>query len=337
MHFRSPGEVYFRCSACRGRLAAERVAAGRLVECPACRSSLLVPEQSTAWPPALRRFLWIVATHGLAIVLLTGLGVYLLTRNQAETWADAPEPLAPSVRRAAAVIAPAPASERPGVAEGVYTELQTSHQALGRKYEELANWVLTNMRGRFLLKEKFVKNVQIAPLSDEYLLSPDIADFLNIQPQEQALLEDALGFGLSSLAVLEAKYISVTQSTPDRVAVHIPSYVEEGASMQDDLYRAMETVLGAQRFSQLLTASEKELAKRYHYFGKASRTMVFQKTAAEKATDAPYLVIRDGWIMPDGVGKRSIQVEEASVRDLPRDYLPYLSWLPEFVAAYAQP
>lgn len=345
MRFGSPGEIYFRCTACAGRLAAAQDEVGRLIECPACQSSILVPARSTAWPPGLRRFLLIGTAQLLVVVLLGGLVAMLMGRNhsdgeeqksaQLSRPLDTRSTLSPDLGPDRTPDAPVEDGGEP--TDRAFQDLQTAHRALSKQYNELANWVLSNMRGRFLLKEKFVKNLSMSPLTDEYFLHPDMMEFLAVSPRERDLLEDALGYGLSSMAKLETKFLSVTQSTPDRVAVHIPPYEQEGAAMRDDLYRAMETVLGANRFGRLLDAGEKDLIKRYHYFGAAARTMVFQQTAAEDPSEPPYLVIRDGWIIPDGVGKRSIQVAEASVRELPRDYIPYLSWLPEFVAAYAKP
>lgn len=344
MRFGSPGEIYFRCTACEGRLAAAQGEVGRLVDCPACQAAILVPAKSTVWPPGLRRFLFIGATQVLVLGLVVGGVVHLLAR-QRENGENAPgttirAPVAKASQPAELGPDRAPTSKSrtaTDTPDRSFQDLQTAHRALNKQYDELANWVLSNMRGRFLLKEKFVKNLHLSPLTEEYLLHPDMMDYLEVSPKERDLLEDALGFGLTSMATLETKFLSVTQSTPERVAVHIPPYEQEGAAMQDDLYRAMETVLGSDRFGRLLDAGEKDLIKRYHYFGAAARTMVFQLTAAEDPSEPPYLVIRDGWIIPDGVGKRSIQVAETSVRELPRDYMPYLSWLPEFVAAYAKP
>lgn len=146
-----------------------------------------------------------------------------------------------------------------------------------------------------------------------------------------------MGFGLATMASLESRFLTVTQRAPEHVLLHIPPYTQEGAAMQDDLYQAMETVLGADRFDRLLDAGEKDLIKRYHYFGTAARTMTFELTAADDPKDPPFLAIRDGWVIPDGPGKRSVQVTEAAVREMPREYLPYLSWLPEYMAAFVKP
>ena len=341
MFFSSPGELYFKCTACRRHLAAEQAAVGRLVECPGCRASLLVPAHSTVWPPALRKFLWLSVTHGLVIATLTGVGVYALTDRSValrqERAARVAVTPATQLGNAETTVSARTEAVKPLRMETPDAAWQAEHRVLKEKYEELGNWVLSNMRGKFLLKEKLVKNIQLSPVTDDYLVHPDLAEYLNLNAKEQDLLDDAFGFGLSSLAELESRFLTVTQSAPDRAVAQIAPFETDGEAMRADLYRAMETVLGAQRFGQLLAAGEKDLAKRYHYFGNASRSMVFQQTASTNSAEAPYLVIRDGWIIPEGQGRRSIQVEESSVRSLPRDYMPYLSRLPGFVANYAQP
>lgn len=321
-------------------MEADPGSAGRLVECPSCGSSMLVPARSLLLPPAVRRRLGIALGAGLLAVILVGFAVRLLSSPDnlppAVTWAQG-DATPTTTRAAVSTNAEALAATRPSDAGPALQELEARHRKLGRQYEELANWVLNNMRGRFLLKERFVKKLNLPSVTDGFGLHPDMMEFLEVSPKEQDLLEDALDYGLSSMAALESRFLSVTQKAPEHVALYIPPYEREGAAMQQDLYRAMETVLGADRFDRLLDTGETDLIKRYHYFGTAARTMTFVLTAPEDASEQPYLLIRDGWVIPDGPGKRSIQVAETAVRELPRDYLPYLSWLPEYMAAFARP
>lgn len=301
---------------------------------------MLVPARSMRFPPETRRRLIIGAGAGLLAVLLLNLAARLLAHPDPVPQVPAATTAAPTLGRdtgPAATPAPGGPSLRRADPPDAYRELQAAHRSLGRQYEKLANWVLNNMRGRFLLKERFVRNLDLPAVTDGFAVHPDMMEFLEVSPRERDLLEDAMGYGLSTMAALEARFLSVTQSAPERVALHIPPYEREGAAMQEDLYRAMETVLGNDRFGRLLDAGERDLIKRYHYFGTAARTMIFTLTAADDPRDPPYLVIRDGWVIPDGPGKRSIQVAEASVREMPKDYLPYLSWLPEYMAAFVRP
>jgi hypothetical protein len=335
--------------ACRNILHAPAEAAGLLVKCRVCQASQLAPARSQFWTPA-RRSQWLaIGLRSAVAALMLLLGGQLWYRASRSAQPPAPVEERPSSVAMAAhqtPVAPvAPAGEAPSplpretpVEENPrFRELQTAHRAVSRQYEELANWVLNNMRGRFLLKDALVKNVKISPLTEDFQLHPELADFLDINAKEQSLLEDALDYGRAAMLAMEGQFLSVTQFTPDRVAVHIPPYEKEGATMQRDLYDAMETVLGAERFGRMLTAGEQDLIKKYHYFGAATRTLIFQLMEDPQPDQPPYLVIRDGWILPDGPSQRTMQIAEASVRELPRDYVPYLQWLPDFVAAYARP
>lgn len=317
-------------------MTASREAVGRLMSCPSCRAAGLVPDRSFLLSPASQRRLLIGAGAGLVAVLVIGLSLRLMqgpTPPPASVGRSTTMPAATmGMARASAALSGAAAPANP-----VQSDLETEHRKLNRKYEELANWVLNNMRGRFLLKDQFVKHLQFPAVTDEFGLHPDLMEYLEVSARERGLLEDAMDFGLTTMATLESRFLTVTQRAPEHVLLHIPPYTQEGAAMQDDLYRAMETVLGADRFDRLLDAGEKDLIKRYHYFGAAARTMTFELTAADDPKDPPFLAIRDGWVIPDGPGKRSVQVTEAAVREMPREYLPYLAWLPEYMAAFVKP
>ncbi len=286
---------------------------------------------------------WIAVSTSLALLLLGGLG-WQLWRQPARVSMDPQRLQAAGARPADRVVAGAEAVESdPASPEGVAhlrtlekenRELRAYSRATGQQYEELANWVLKNMRGRFPLKERFVSRLKFSPLSEDFSLHPDVAEFLDVTENEQGLLNDAFVYGRGALAELESTYISVTQAAPDRVTLHIPPFEQEGGALREDLYGALASVLGPTRFDRLIEVSEEELAKNYHYFGQAARTMIFELTASENPKEAPYLVIKDGWVIPNGPDQRSIQATESAVRELPPAYATYMAWLPDFVVAY---
>ena len=65
--------------------------------------------------------------------------------------------------------------------------------------------------------------------------------------------------------------------------------------------------------------------------------MVFELASTEENPDDAFLVIKDGWIRPDGEHGRTYEVSENSVRELPAQYSSYLNLLPAYVAAFAKP
>lgn len=342
---RDATEIFFRCTACRRRLAIGAGGAGHLVDCPNCGASLQVPASSTVLPPDRIRLCWIALSTALALSLLGGFawqmwrhpGRVSMEPDAAVAAHAAASPAAGRDGSVAAAGAMTPDVARLQVLERENRELLASSRAASRQYEDLANWVLKNMRGRFPLKDRFVSNLRFRPLTEAFTLHPDMADFLDLNEGEQGLLNDAFAYGLTSMAEIEQAYLTVTQAAPDRVTVHIPPYEKEGGALRDDLYGALVSVLGRPRFDRLIDVSEEELIKSYHYFGTAARTMIFQLAESENPKEAPFLVIKDGWVIPQGPDQRSIQATESAVRELPPAYASYLAWLPEFVAAYAKP
>lgn len=337
-------EIYFRCTACRRRLAIDAAGAGRLVECPNCAASMLVPARSTIVPPQYTRFATIALAQVLALTVVAVAATWLW-RDDAQATVEPLLPPAPSARALAQKEAALPAVATPAtpvpagalVLEKQNRDLQAANRAVSRQYEELANWVLTNMRGRYPLKDRLVSRLKFSPVTEEFVVHPDMADFLEADEREQGLMNDAFAYGWSTLAAIEAAHITASHPAPDRVTLHIPPFEQEGEAMRGDLYRALEAVLGRARFDKLIEVSEEDLVKSYHYFGMAARTMIFQLEPSGNAHEPPFLLIKDGWVIPGKEGTRSITATESATRELPAIYSAYLAWLPEFVTSYARP
>jgi hypothetical protein len=139
------------------------------------------------------------------------------------------------------------------------------------------------------------------------------------------------------MAELESSVLTVSQSESGRVTIHVPAYPEDGAAMRDDLYAALETVLGSGRFDRLMDVSETDLTRNYHYFGAATRTMIMELAYPTNGIGQPELLIRDGWIVPTGENQREVHLTESRVPSLPRSYLAYRPVIPEaFLGAIAQ-
>jgi len=288
----------------------------------------------------------VVGLPALAAIALIAVSVSLL-RPRAAGPAAPQEAPRPAARVAAAAPAPpipaqaardaTPEQEAAGVVRLIERtrELEATLASVQSRYDDLANWVLTHVRGRFPLKSRYVANLRFPPLGDDGLLNADLADFLEVGAAERELVNDALSYGRESLFAIESQLMTSTQSAPDRVSLHIPPFPDDGAAVRSDLMLALETTLGRGRFDRFLDVAAEEMDRQYDYFGAASRTIVFQLADSVDPNDPPYLVIRDGRIIPKGQGRRDVQMAETSVRQLPPDYLRYLAWLPDFVAAYA--
>lgn len=306
----------------------------------------MVPDQSTALDPAqIRRWtsLGIIALGfllcGVAGWLLAGRGdrTSLVATAGARVPADGE---APSARAANQPASPAARESSIFAREALqrdFQSLQSSHRAVSRQYEDLANWVLTNLRGRFLLKEQHVGKLRFAPVGDDYAINPELAEFLGINPGEDATLNDALQYSRVLLTSLQQQFLSATQMAPDRVTLYIPPFEREGAALREDLYGALQTVLGSDRFGRMLTVGEQDLIRAYDFFGTAARSMEFQLVRDPDNRSAPHLLIRDGWVIPKDASRRSIETTEEAVRELPARYHAFLAWLPDAITAYVKP
>ena len=320
-----------------------------MVDCPGCHASLLVPERSTVTDPAVVR-----RRSAHAFMLLGGLACgaagWWLARGGAEDAAAVAAAMPqPAVRAPANPLRDAlaarpktggsgePAQDAARALEQDYSHLQTAHRAVSRQYEELANWVLTNLRGRFLLKDRHVGRLRFAPVGEDFSVHADLADFLAVNEQESGLMNDLFQYGREALLGLQRQYAVATQAAPGQVSIYIPPFDREGAVLREDLYSGLQTVLGADRFNRMIAVGGDELTRAYDYFGAAARTLVFELAMDPAVSKDPYLVIRDAWVIPKDASRRITETSEEAVTELPARYNPYLALLPEFVATYAKP
>lgn len=231
---------------------------------------------------------------------------------------------------------PEPRADQAAIAHALQEARRVQREATSR-YEELANWVLANMRGRFLLKEQHVGRLRFVPVSEDFKVHPELADFLAVSERETGLLNDILQYGRSTLLDLQRRVLIVTQSAPESIELFIPPFEKEGAGLREDLYAAMRSILGPDRFSRMIAVGEEEFTRAYDFFGAASRSVAFQLVPGETPRDPPHLVIRDAWVIQKGESRRVTETSEEAVRELPARYTPYLAWLPDFVSFYAKP
>lgn len=268
-----------------------------------------------------------------AMLAAAGLAVFVLgtTFWRAEIarprQADAATPRAPQAARAPAAPvqatpAPAPdpeAQRRWLEAEGESATLRTENTALKTQLEDLLNWILVNFKGRYPLSDKHLDRLQLQAAGEDYTLDPDVAEFLSITPEETTRINEAFAFARAAMQRLEDETMQITVEAPDRAAVAVPPYPEEGAALRDDLYARMDAVMGADRFGRFLQVSQGALDERYHGFGQAARALLFSLEKAE-GQELPLLKIRDEWTTADGDGKRSIRATEWLTSEVPDAY-----------------
>lgn len=214
--------------------------------------------------------------------------------------------------------------------------LRAQNSELQNRLVAVLNWILANFKGKYPLSETHMSKLQIPPLMDDYTLHPDALDFLKVTPDEEQKVNDAFAYARQTLEEIEEAIITVTNPRPDKVILHIPAFPEDGKVLQDDLYAALDTTLGPDRFDRFLQVSESGLKQSFYQFGEASRTMVFELAYEGNSTD-PQLKIKDGWVIDLGPSSRQVTAVESFVTNLPPKYNAYLAWLPEYVGMYATP
>lgn len=220
---------------------------------------------------------------------------------------------------------------------GPAQQLAAENADIRQQLESLMNWVLANVRGKYPLPERMVTNLAVAAVNKDFTLSGDVAELLRVTPEERSMVDDALVTTRQNIAVIESDVMQVAESGPDKVKLYVPPYEEEGLAAREDLYAALEVTLGASRFDRFMDVANKSLEEQYNYFGRAARTMTFEVAYPSDQSIPPYLVIRDGWDIPDGQSSHTIQIKESSVYELPPAYLAYLNLMPANVASYARP
>jgi DNA-directed RNA polymerase subunit RPC12/RpoP len=336
-------DIYFKCKTCGKNLVVDRSAAGYSAECPGCRSRVVVPHRS-AVPPKVWRWTGLVAGNLVLVVALVSGGVYLITKgddNPGEAPAGLGVALAPSPLGRAADAGDALPEldpellERHQQLEQENRKLAANYQALNTQFEDLGNWVMQNVRGKFPMPDRLVSKLRVSPVADDYSVNPDLAELLNMDPAEQSKLNDALRYTRTTLSQIEAQLVQVTEATPFKATLYVPPFEKEGQQLKEDLYGALESTLGGPRADRFHDVTQEEMEKSFDHFGMASRTLVFEVTPNPVDPNNPYLLIKDGWILPDGESARSISVKETAVWELPEDYHNYVSLLPENIAAYA--
>lgn len=215
-------------------------------------------------------------------------------------------------------------------------KLRTQNHELQNRLVAVLNWILSNFKGKYPLSEAYMAKLQIPPLTDDFTLHPDALDFLKVTADEEQKVNDAFTYAHQTLQEIEAAIITITNPRPDKVILQIPAFPEDGKALQDDLYAALDTTLGPDRFDRFLQVSETGLKKSFYEFGEASRTMVFELVYVGDSAE-PQLKIKDGWVIELGPNSRSVTAVESYVTNLPPKYNAYLAWLPEYVGMYGTP
>ena len=215
--------------------------------------------------------------------------------------------------------------------------LETENAKLRGRLHDMLNWMLENVRGTFPLPEAQMANLRLVPVDENMAVSDDLAEVLRLSDQELDTLDATFSGTRTVLRELEAEKISVAEPGENQVVLSIPPYAEEGQVVREELYGALKQTLGAGRFDRFLQVAEAGLDERFDYFGEADRTLEFE-AVQDAASGDPQLFVRDERVRPNKEDplRQDITASERIVTELPDEYYPYRSWLPDYVTRFAR-
>ena len=215
--------------------------------------------------------------------------------------------------------------------------LETENAKLRGRLHDMLNWMLENVRGTFPLPEAQMANLRLVPVDENMAVSDDLAEVLRLSDQELDTLDATFSGTRTVLRELEAEKISVAEPGENQVVLSIPPYAEEGQVVREELYGALKQTLGAGRFDRFLQVAEAGLDERFDYFGEADRTLEFE-AVQDAASGDPQLFVRDERVRPSKEDplRQDITASERIVTELPDEYYPYRSWLPDYVTRFAR-
>jgi len=326
--------IWFLCPACEKKLVVGAQAAGLRAECPECGEKIPIPTRSTVWPTWLKK-IGVFAAQVLVVVIAAFAGWQFAvsgaedhdTFGAASSVSTNASPAGTEESAMVRPVSPDPVD--------VNTQLLGEHVELQGKYNRMVQWMLENYRGKYPLPERLVERLRISPLTEENDVHPDLVEMLRMTDEEKTLVQDIFNYVRAGFDTAELERVQVTERQENRITFSIPNYPDLGSGLKEDLFLALESTLGSSRFDRMVDVAGEEMRERFHYFGEASRTLTFEVIQPNNPGDhPPYVLIRDGWVIPEGESIRLTKVTETAITTLPTAYHAYADWLPDTVYKY---
>ncbi|MBR6022280.1 MAG: hypothetical protein IK066_07670, partial [Kiritimatiellae bacterium] len=234
-----------------------------------------------------------------------------------------------------------PPSSAPAADPAALARLEADNAALRARLSDMTDWVLENLKGRFPLEESQMAHLRIPPVTEDGVVSGDLARLLRLSDDETDRLDDAFVGSRDVLYDLETAAVSVSvDSAPDDPEVPLTAtldfapYPDDGALVRDALYDELLATLGRARFARFLQVSSSDLDEAFDYFGDRQRTLTVSSVLPDASDPdaAPLLFIRDETAIPDpdDPSRVLIRASETLAESLPPAYERYAALLPEF-------
>jgi len=327
--------IWFNCPACEKKLVVDITAGGFRADCPECGKNIPIPVRSTAYPGWVKSLL-VNSTQAVVIALCAGLALWWALDDGRE------EKNVEVVAQPVAVIKSAPVEVKEETTEGptedINQQLLDEHVELQGRYNKMIQWMMDNYRGKYPLPERLVSNLRISPMTDQNEINPDLVEMLNMTDQEKVLVQDIFNYVKANLSQAELERMTISDQQPDRITFSVPTFPEIGGLLREDLYQTLESTLGGPRFDRMVDVTEQDMREKFNYFGEASRTLTFQVIYPDvEGAHTPYVLIKDGWIIPEGDSVRLTKVTETAVSTMPASYQTYQQYLPSDISKFATP
>lgn len=312
-------------------------AGGFRADCPECGKNIPIPVRSTAYPAWVRTLLIHSAQVSVIALMAGGLWWRMNSTEIRESHPIQEHSVESSIT------SPSTAGTQPHKAENepadeINQQLLTEHVELQGRYNKMLQWMMDNYRGKYPLPERLVSKLRISPLNEQNELNPDLVEMLKMTDDEKVMVQDIFNYVRGNLTQAELERMQVTDQKSDSITFTVPTYPEVGESLREDLYQTLEATLGGPRFDRMVDVSEQELREKFNYFGEASRTLTFQVIyPAVEGAHPPYVLIKDGWVIPEGESIRLTKVTETAVSAMPDSYRTYQPYLPEDISKFATP
>lgn len=324
--------IWFFCPACDEKLVIGIDAAGTRVDCPECGVRIPVPMRSNAVPAGIKRA-GIYAAQAVVVLALIGVAWWKMAGEEPVS-NDPPvaaiQPATADVQATNAVLAGA------APPRDINQQLLHDHAKLQGKYDQMLQWMMDNYRGKYPLPERLVNRLKIIPLEENGDVSPDLVELLKLTGDEVAQVKDVINYVRVNIEHAERERARITEQTDGRITYEVPIYPEVGQPLKEDLYLTLESTLGSPRFDRLVDVAGPALREQLNYFGEASRTLTFEVIQPSvPGAHPPYMIIRNGWMFPEGESVRMTVVKETAVMTLPESYRAYADWLPDNMSQFA--
>jgi hypothetical protein len=328
--------IWFNCPACEKKLVVDIEAGGFRADCPECGKNIPIPKTSTTYPAWAKKAL-VLALQVALVFAGVGVGWYFTNSSESQpidARSSAGLPVEAKSQPAESVDEP----EKNKPVEEINQALLAEHAELQGKFNKMVQWMIDNYRGKYPLPERLISRLRITPLNDQNEVNPELVEMLKLTERERELVQDVFDYVRENITETELDNALITDQQPDQITFSIPPYADKGTALKEDLYLTLENTLGSPRFDRMVDVAGEDMREQFNYYGEAARTLTFEIVRPQKEGDhEAYLLIRDGWVVPEGESVRLTKVTEKAVTALPDSYQPYREFFPENLAQYASP